>query len=233
MSQLPAPSNDDISGLPVFGLPKGMNPPAIKVGSGNEFLKADNPAFAKKLETSFLESKLYDITRRDKNEKEIKDYNLSENKLSKYNRVAKDDADFNLYLRKMYGSIDNFFNLNEEFTNIHKTFNPKTDFQAEVVIITKDTFYKADFISQNETIMEMLSGICTVEYFKVDGRISKITTTLSSEFIPDSQNDVRSFAFGGLPGRRVLCWDLVKEKWSSFYMKNLKRFIRDETSGIE
>jgi hypothetical protein len=235
MPKLPEPNNDSLKGLPNTGLPSNMASQRTRIVTANEYFKSNNPEYAKQIETienDFLNSKLYEISKTELSDKQKEEYLKSEYRLQMYKSVSQSDSDFNIYLKNMYGNISNFFEANTDLVE-NKTFNPRTDFLAEVSIITKDHYYKSDFISMNEVILEMLNGVCTVEYFKINGQISRLTTTLDDVFVPDSQNDVRRFAFGGLPGKRVLCWDLIKEKWSSFYMKNLKRFIRDETSGLE
>lgn len=227
MPTLPEPDNDKLKELP-----NSFKPSIIKTGSENSFLNQNNPNFAKRLETDFLESKLFDIKKTDKENKERKNYLESNYRNEIYMSISKSDSDFNLYLKNLYGSVENFFEMNQDLVQ-NKTFNPNTDFHAEVVIITEENYYKSDFISTNEVILEMLNGICTVDYFQKDGNISRLNTTLSSKFIPYSQNDIRNSAFGGLYGRRILCWDLVKQKWASFYMRGMVRFVRDETSDLE
>jgi hypothetical protein len=34
-------------------------------------------------------------------------------------------------------------------------------------------------------------------------------------------------------GQKLLVWNLQKEQWASFYMKNLIRFVRDDTTGLQ
>ena len=136
------------------------------------------------------------------------------------------------YLRGIYGSAENYLEMNN-FLIENKTYDPSLDYLAEVEVITKDTFFKATFISPLETTLELLAGVCTIEYFKVNGNIDRLVCSLSKDVIPESQTTIRSFAFAGLPGDRILVWNIIKKKWSSFYMSNLKRFIRDDTSGIQ
>ena len=182
------------------------------------------------IEQSFLQTNLYEI--QNKETKKLEDYNSSNYRIQKYKEVVEKDQEFNKYLKGLYGSSDTYFQMNRDLIE-NKIFNPLTDFQAQVEIVTADTFYKSNFISQNETVLELLGGICTIEFIKIDGRIDRIVASLSQNFLPQSQVQTRNFAFGGLPGSRVLVWNMLKQKWASFYMSRLQRFIRDDTSGIQ
>ena len=79
----------------------------------------------------------------------------------------------------------------------------------------------------------MLGGVCTIEYFQVDGNVDKLVCSLSQNSVPGNEFQTRLNSFAGLGGDRVLVWNLIKRGWSSFYMKNLIRFVRDDTSGIQ
>lgn len=160
------------------------------------------------------------------------DYVSSDYRLSIYKEIANKDKLFNDYVKGFYGSVENFFKFNSSL-NQHKTYDPVSDYMAEVVIITKKKNYKAGFISQPELMMETIAGVCSVEYFKRNGLADRIVGTLHEDFIPTAEEDVRLSAFGGLGRNRVLIWNLLKGGWSSFYMPNLIRFVRDETTGLE
>jgi hypothetical protein len=101
------------------------------------------------------------------------------------------------------------------------------------VVITDEEYYKSGFISPTEVFFEILKGIATIEYFKMDGRAAKIVGTLEENLIPSSQQNTRANAFSFIGSRRILVWDLQKQGWSSFYMSNLRRFIKDDTYGLE
>lgn len=232
MTEIQKPDSDSLDGLPITGLPKSMKPSIPRLGSYNEYLIKNDPEFAKQLESDFLNTNLYEIKKTDLKKDAAKNYLESDYRLRKYKEISEDDIEFSSYLKSLYGSGKTFFEANQDVVQ-NKTFNPNTDYTAEVVIITEDNYFKSDFISQTETMFELLGGICTIEYFKVNGSIGKITGTLSSKYVPDSQSDTRANAFGGLPGSRMLVWDVINTRWVSFYMSNLVRFVRDETSGIE
>lgn len=182
------------------------------------------------LESSFLESNVSDISKREGKKEE--DYLSSKYRAEKYKTITSKDVEFNKYLRGIYGSAENFLEMNN-FLLENKIYNPETDYQAEVEIITSDTFYKSYFISQQETVLELLDGVCTVEYFQVDGNIDRLVCSLSEESVPGNEILTRLNSFAGLRGDRVLVWNIIKKGWSSFYMRNLIRFIRDDTSGIQ
>lgn len=160
------------------------------------------------------------------------DYYSSDERLNTYKEVSTKDKLFYKYIKGYYGSEDNFFKFNSQLNKI-KTYDPSEDYQAEIVIITKEKIYKADFISPLELLLETMSGICTVDYFKLNGMADRLVCTLSEELIPDAEEDVRYSAFGSIGRKRLIVWNLLKGKWSSFYVPNLIRFVRDETSGIE
>lgn len=186
--------------------------------------------FETTIEEEFLSGNLSDLSKKDSKEKE--NYIGSEYRKSQYREISEKDAEFNQYLRKSYGSIQTFFDLNNDLQDI-RTYNPSVDYQVEVSIITKNKVYESNFISPTETIFEMLFGQCTIDFYKKDGRISRILGTLSENIIPNVESDTRIYGFYGLGRGRLLTWDIINKKWASFYMINLQRFVRDDTSGIE
>jgi hypothetical protein len=184
----------------------------------------------KELLDSFMESQLN--SRSYAVDKPKEDYNSSEYRTRKYRDLASEDALFNTYLKMTYGSVSSFFDFNQQLTEA-RTFDPSTDYNVDVVVITEDTFYVSNSISSVETFLEILGGVCSIEFIRVDGRADKIIGTLQSTYIPSSQEKTRRDAFGSLGSRRILVWDILKQGWSSFYMQNLRRFVRDDTSGIQ
>lgn len=179
---------------------------------------------------SFLNSDLNDNSYFEGKPKE--DYLSSDYRIEKYKNLTQNDQFFIEYIKSTYGSEENFFQFNPSLLNT-KTYDPSNDFLAEVSIVTKDINYKAGFISTTELILENLSGVTTIEYFKVNGLSAKIVGTLSQNLIPSAQAKTRQSAFGYLNSNRVLIWDMQKQGWSSFYMNRLIRFIRDDTSDVE
>lgn len=182
------------------------------------------------LEEEFLNSTLTDETYIGKGES--KDYYSSKYRLEKYKNLINDDNEYNLYLRNLYGNPDTFLEIKGNLVE-NRTYDPITDYNVEVGIITEDTYYKGSFISYDEVILELLSGTCTIDFIKVNGLAGMIVGTLSNDKIPSSQQGIRLASFGGLGGGRILVWNLIKSKWSSFYMSNLRRFMSDETSDIQ
>ena len=182
------------------------------------------------LEEDFLNSTLTDETYVNKGNSE--DYYSSKYRLEKYKNLINDDNEFNLYLRNLYGNPDTFLDIKGNLIE-NRVYDPVTDYNVEVGIITEDTYYKGSFISYDEVILELLHGTCTIDFIKVNGLAGLIVGTLSNEKIPSSQQGIRMASFGGLGGGRILVWNLLKSKWSSFYMSNLRRFMSDETSDIQ
>jgi hypothetical protein len=182
------------------------------------------------LEEEFLNSTLTDETYVNKGD--AKDYYSSKYRLEKYKSLINDDNEYNLYLRNLYGNANTFL---ETKTNLieNRNYDPLTDFVVEVGVITEDSYYKGSFISYDEVILELLNGTCTIDFIRVNGLAGMIVGTLSKDKIPSSQGDVRLASFAGLGGGRILVWNLLKGKWSSFYMSNLRRFMSDETSDIQ
>jgi hypothetical protein len=181
------------------------------------------------LETSFLQSNLFDVTKKEGKKEE--DYLSSEYRKNKYKNITQKDVEFNKYLRGIYGSAENYLEMNN-FLIENKIYDPTSDYLAEVEIITKDTFYKSSFISQTETVLELIDGVCTIDYFQKDGSIDRLIVSLSGAYVPQNELKTRLSAFAGLQGERVLVWNIVKKGWSSFYMSNMTRFIRDDTSDV-
>jgi len=183
------------------------------------------------LETSFLDSDFSSSGE----EKEKADYSASPYRTKTYKSITEKDKLLNEYLKLRYGNVETFFNLTDSLKE-NKVYNPTTDYQVEVGVISKDYYYKSDFISAQEVVLENASGICTIDYLRVDGRADRMIASLQEDLVPSSQEDVRQAAFGGIAnayGERILVWNLLKGGWSSFYMSRLIRFIRDDTTGLE
>lgn len=183
-----------------------------------------------KIEESFLEAEVADPSYIE--DKKIDEYVGSDYRSQLYKTLSTKDKLFSKFLKGYFGSEENFSEFTESL-NENKTYDPSRDQQAEIVIITKENYFKAGYISQIEVLLELLSGICTIEYMRVNGRADRLICTLSEDLIPQSQEDIRYDAFSGLPGKRILVWDLIKGGWASFYLQNLIRFVRDDTSGIQ
>ena len=186
--------------------------------------------FEEEILSDFLESDLNDLSYQ-KQLAEI-DYNSSEYRIEKYKNLPENDKTFASHLKQIYGSVSNFFDFKQDLVQ-DKLYDPSTDFLAEIVVITEDEYYKSGFISSDELFFEIIDGIATIEYFKVDGRAAKIIGTLKESLVPSSQQKARSGAFSFMGSDRILVWDLQKQGWSSFYMENLRRFVKDDTTGLQ
>jgi len=182
--------------------------------------------FKLELLNTFLESDLTHKT------KIAKDYIKSELRKEKYETLAKEDDDFSTFLKTKYGSSKMFFELNEQLRK-ERLFNPLTDFDIEVEIITKEQYLKTNFISSSEIFLELLDGVATVQYLKKNGNASQLIGTLKKSFIPSSQHEVRDKTFSYFGGNRILMWDIIKQDWSSFYVPLVRRFIRDDTTDLQ
>lgn len=161
-----------------------------------------------------------------------KNYLESEERLKKYKEIAGEDEKFADYIKANYGTFENFLAINQKI-NENRVYDPESDYDVEVEIITKDQYLKSDFISSTEIFLEVLGGISTVQYFKTNGQITQSVGTLKKSFIPSSEYDTREKAFGFYGSPRILMWDVLKQDWVSFYMINLRRFIRDDTTGLQ
>jgi hypothetical protein len=161
-----------------------------------------------------------------------KDYMNSLVRSEKYKKAAGDDETFLELIQKKYGTLENFLLFNQTLSE-NRIFDPVSDYEIQVEIITEDQFLKSNFISSQEVYLEILDGVATVQYFKKDGNIAQVTGTLKKSFIPSSEHETRMGALGGFGGNRVLMWDIQKQGWSSFYLPNVRRFVRDDTTGLE
>ena len=81
-------------------------------------------------------------------------------------------------------------------------------------------------MNRREMINELQSGICEVEFTKVNGETRVMKCTLDPNIIPAatkedplSQKKVRAVNKEVLP-----VWDINKEQWRSFRIENVTRF---------
>jgi hypothetical protein len=81
-------------------------------------------------------------------------------------------------------------------------------------------------MNRREMINELRSGICEVEFTKVNGETRVMKCTLDPNIIPAatkedplSQKKVRAVNEEVLP-----VWDINKEQWRSFRIENVTRF---------
>lgn len=161
-----------------------------------------------------------------------KDYMSSELKKQKYENLAREDKNFEEFVQLKYGSLENFYNFNPQLKE-ERLYNPLTDYSMEVEIITEEEYLKTNFLSSPELFMEVIGGITTIQYIKTDGNVAQLTGTLKKSFVPSSQYETRDKAFNFFGGKKILLWDLTKQGWSSVYIQNIKRFIRDDTTELQ
>jgi hypothetical protein len=112
-------------------------------------------------------------------------------------------------------------------------FDPTTDYIVDVTIIKEDAFYKTNHISSQEIILENLSGVCSVWFTKKNGSTRRLNCTLDTKYMPGKEFNTRANFFSPMAGDRVGVWDINEQRWKSFYMNNVFKFVRDDTSGIE
>jgi hypothetical protein len=163
---------------------------------------------------------------------ERKEYRGSAYQLKTYESLENDPL-YTRFLTLNYGSFKNFlfaFQIEETQSPI---FDPRYDVQADVTVITKNVYYKSSHISPMEMILEAMTGVCTVDVLNKTNNSMKLTGTLKKELIlPDRAAERYNF-FSPLPGNRIVMWNMVKQKWSSFYMNKLIRFIKDDSTDLE
>lgn len=149
-----------------------------------------------------------------------------------YENFKNKDRQYEAYILKTYGSYD-AFEAATQAGNPDSVFNPYTDYKLDVTIITKDKYYKTDHISPFEIISEMLYGVCSIDYMKKGGQADRIIGTLYKKYIPPANIDERVNFFFPLRGNRIGVWNIIKQDWSSFYIANAFRFVRDDSTGLE
>jgi hypothetical protein len=150
-----------------------------------------------------------------------------------YDTLETEDKLYNQFIIRQYGSYQNFLTQNKIQRSI-QIFDPTIDYIIDATVITKDAAYKTDHLSSQETLMEILSGVCTVYFIKkTTGSSRRITCTLERGAVPSTYAAVRSSFFSPMAGDRIGVWDLNERKWKSFYMSSVYKFVRDDTTSLE
>ncbi len=194
-------------------------------------MKQDGNQISNKLDKEFTSDNLSSISYKGTPAQES--YLGSKKQEEDYEKVSEEDDEFKSFIKKQYGSFERFKS-ESGISRKSSVFDPVTDYTVDVTIITSEKdIYTSDHISSSEVLLESLSGLCTFFYIKIDGTSGRTTGTLSSKFIPDSEIDNRSNFFRPLRGNRIVVWDTNKQRWNSFYMSRLIKFVRDETSGLQ
>lgn len=162
--------------------------------------------------------------------KDVETYGLREQREENLNRVIEEDTIYSSYFSKRYGNLSVYLNLDEIY--YPKGFNPLQDTYVNVKIAKEGKLYIADFVNPNQIIEELLDGVVSFMVIKVNGQVAKIMGTLKEELV-NGADHVRQAAFNPLPDGRILLWNTIKQKWSSFYPKNLLEMVRDDTTDFE
>ena len=194
---------------------------------------ADREDQQKNLYDSIEEAMKKDFLNEKSAQGEKQKYDGSAYQVKTYENLKETDPLYARYISQTYGSYNNFLFTNQLVETQSPIFDPRYDRRVDATIITKDKYYKSNHISAIEMIMEAMSGICTIDYIKVDGRAARLVGTLDKTIIDSDKSTDRSKFFSPLAGERIVIWDINKQGWSSFYMSNLIRFVRDDTVGIE
>lgn len=163
-------------------------------------------------------------------DKEVETYGSRQQREDNLNKAIEEDMMYSSYFYKRYGNLEVYFNLDEMY--YPKAYNPLTDKIVSVKIAKEDKVYIADHINPNQIIEELLDGIVSFLVIKVNGQVAQIMGTLREDLV-NGESHVREAAFSLLPDGRVLLWNTVKQKWSSFYPDNLLEMTRDDTTDFE
>jgi hypothetical protein len=149
-----------------------------------------------------------------------------------YKKIYSEDVRYRQYISNTYGTYENYLT-QTRLASKGSVFNPLVDFPMDVTVLTKDTYYKSDHISGNEIIMEALNGICSFSYIKKNGSSGKTNGTLDVNYIPQYQQKYRANFFSVLPGSKITVWDIYKQRWNTIFLKNMLKFVRDDTTDLE
>jgi len=163
--------------------------------------------------------------------KSISDYESSLARRETYESVVEDD-EYKRYVVRQYGSYENFLKAKKIFQDVH-VFDPNTDYILDVTVIKKDVAYKTDHMSAQEVILENLTGVCSVWFIKNDGSSKRLNCTLKKDLMPDVADDQRKSFFTPQRYDRIGVWDINEQKWKSFYMGRVFKFVRDDSIALE
>jgi hypothetical protein len=166
-------------------------------------------------------------------DKLVAPYHGSSVRQQTYEDLQKEDLEYQKFIIRTYGSYDNFSTIKNINTE-SDVFDPGSDYIIETTVITDEKELKTDHISSDEILLEMLSGVCTVFFIKkTTGSSRKLTCTLQEKYIPSTQKKARQNFFSPMAGDRIGVWDLNQRTWKSFYMSNVFKFVRDDTTDLE
>jgi len=162
--------------------------------------------------------------------RDVEIYGEKEDREDTIIKNLEEDLNYSAYFYERYGSVEFYFTLEDIY---QKTgFDTASDKKVTVKIIKDGKLYISDFVNPNQILEELIDGVVSFLVFKVNGQIARITGTLKEELVNGDEH-VRNAAFSLLPDGRVLLWNVMKQKWSSFYPDNLLEMTRDDTSAFE
>lgn len=162
----------------------------------------------------------------------VRPYSGSLYQAETYKKITTEDASYKNFIIKKYGSYENYLRTTNLLSR-SSVFDPTRDFKMDVTVITSDVTYKSDHISADEIILESMSGICSFSYIKKDGSPGRTNGTLEKNFIPTTQLRYRSSFFSPLPKAKIGVWDIYKQEWNIIFLRNMLKFVKDDTSGLE
>lgn len=163
-------------------------------------------------------------------DKEVETYGSREQRETGLKKAIEEDMLYSSYFYKRYGNLDVYFNLDEIY--YPKAYNPLSDKIVSVKIAKEDKLYIADHINPNQIIEELIDGVVSFLVIKVNGQVARIMGTLREDLV-NGEAHVRQAAFSTLGDGRILLWNTMKQKWSSFYPDNLLEMTRDDTTDFE
>jgi hypothetical protein len=164
--------------------------------------------------------------------KDLKPYSGSSLQQETYQSLQNEDLLYKQFITRTYGSYDNFLTQNKLNENV-SVFDPTVDYIMDVSIVKPDTIFKTDHFSSQEVILENLSGVCSVWFNKTDGSTKRLNCTLVKKYIPSNNLNTRASFFAPMANDRIGVWDLNEQRWKSFYMSKVFKFVRDDSISIE
>lgn len=160
----------------------------------------------------------------------IEEYGDVEDRTENILKNLEKDLNYSSYFYERYGNVDVYFSLEDIYRSVGVFTS--SDKRVNIKIIKNGTIFIGDYVSPNQIIEELIDGVVSFLVFKVNGTPALITGTLKEELV-NGEEHVREAAFSLLPDGRVLLWNVMKQKWSSFYPNNLIEMTRDDTSAFE
>lgn len=149
-----------------------------------------------------------------------------------YSSLEKKDLQYEKFITRLYGSYENFLKQSKIYEPID-VFDPTRDYHLDVTVVSESSAYKSDHMSPQEMIMELLNGVCTVWFTKVNGQTRRLTCTLQANYLPSDARRIRGEFFSPMFGDRIGVWELNEQTWKSFYMNRVFKMVRDDSTSLE